>query len=101
MSIQTTISPRRFIVQRLDDETGTSGCGLVAEGVEFTDGTVAIRWRSMVASHAVFANIKAALAIHGHGGKTVIVWLDDEGAFRMSAPPSGPAAYGQKEATID
>ena len=87
MSIAFELSPRRFVLQRIDDETGTSGTGVVAEGVEFTDGTVAMRWRSMVASHAVFPNMKAAVAIHGHGGKTMIVWLDAEGSFRMSAPP--------------
>ena len=101
MSIALQLSPRRFVLQRIDDETGTSGTGVVAEGIEFTDGTVAVRWRSLVASHAIFPNMKAADAIHGHGGKTIIVWLDTEGSFRVSAPPPPPANVHQQEAGSD
>jgi len=34
---------RRFFLDRMEDETGVSGSGLVAEGVVFWDGTVAMR----------------------------------------------------------
>ena len=39
-------APRAFVLQRNEDETGVSGTGIVAEGVEFSDGTVALRWTS-------------------------------------------------------
>ena len=87
MTIEQELSPRRFVLQRLHDPSGTSGTGLVCEGVEFSDGTVAIRWRSSIKSTVVYDNVKAAVAIHGHGGATRLVWLDPEGGFRMAAPP--------------
>jgi hypothetical protein len=36
---------RRFRLQRLEDESGVSGVGYVAEGCESTDGRVALRWK--------------------------------------------------------
>lgn len=68
---------RRFFLDRLEDETGISGTGLVAEGVEFWDHTVALRWCTGRSSTAVYANIGDVEVIHGHGGKTVIRWEDD------------------------
>lgn len=67
---------RRFELHRDEDETGVSGPGRVAEGVQFTDGTVAMRWRSAFKSTAVYDNMVTVDAIHGHGGKTRVVWLD-------------------------
>lgn len=69
--------PRRFHLIRHEDETGVSGTGVIVEGVEFTDGTVALRWRSEHTSTAVFASIGDVRAVHGHGGKTVVDWLDN------------------------
>jgi hypothetical protein len=61
---------------RDEDETGISGTGAVAEGVEFSDGTVALRWLSAWPTSVVFHDrgIKAVEAVHGHGGKTRIVF---------------------------
>lgn len=69
---------RRFQLHRDEDETGVSGTGVVAEGVKFSDGTVALRWTSQWPTSVVFHDrgIEAVEAIHGHGGKTRIVWLD-------------------------
>lgn len=78
MSIQEDILMRRFVFQRNEDVSGTSGTGIVAEGIQFTDGTVAVRWRSMMASHVIYQNVHAAEHIHGHGGATVLKWLDQE-----------------------
>lgn len=36
------------------------------EGVEFSDGSVAIRWMTAKRSTAVWANMDDMLAIHGH-----------------------------------
>ena len=74
--IESAVLSRRFYIKRVADESGISGTGIVAEGVEFSDGTVAMRWRSHTGSVGVYANIKCVEAIHGHGGKTVVVWID-------------------------
>lgn len=67
-----------FVLERLEDESGVSGVGFVAEGVEFTDGSVTLRWRGERASTAVFSCLKDVEAIHGHNGKTVISWICHE-----------------------
>ena len=67
---------RRFILNRKEDVSGVSGTGVVVEGVEFTDGTVALRWLGDRPSLVMWDNIKDALGIHGHNGLTVIEWLD-------------------------
>ena len=71
---------RRFVLQRDDDVTGVSGEGQVAEGVEFTDGSVALRWVSKWPTSVVFHDrgIKSVEEVHGHHGATQIVWLDEE-----------------------
>lgn len=68
---------RRFILWRTVDATGVSGVGQVAEGAEFTDGKVAMRWT--VGPHrstAIYESIQAVEAIHGHEGRTTVRWLD-------------------------
>jgi hypothetical protein len=76
-----------FKLVRDVDLTGLSGTGEVAEGVEFSDGTVAVRWaelpedsenykRGVRATTVLFQNIKAVLALHGHNGATRLVWDD-------------------------
>lgn len=70
----------RFHLQRNEDITGASGTGRVADGVKFDDGTVVIRWIHEYASTVVWSGpngIDAVERIHGHDGKTVIVWHDD------------------------
>ena len=68
---------KRFILNRIEDETGISGTGTVAEGVQFSDGKVTMRW--IVGEHrstVVWDSIEAVDKIHGHGGRTVIEWVD-------------------------
>ena len=67
---------RRFILQRDIDETGISGVGAVAQGVQFDDGVCAMRWNTNTGSTAIYDSAKDVEAIHGHNGKTQIVWLD-------------------------
>lgn len=68
---------RRFHLERDDDVSGVSGTGVVAEGVEFTDGTAAMRWRTGLSSTAIYNSTSELEAIHGHGGATRLVF-DDE-----------------------
>ena len=69
---------RRFYLQRTEDESGVSGTGRVAEGVEFEDGAVAMQWLSHKTSITFFRNVRNLRSIHGHGGKTKIVWIDSD-----------------------
>lgn len=75
----------RFQLVRDVDVTGISGEGVVADGVEFWDGTVALRWRSVGGEHAargvrpttvLHQDVRSVEALHGHNGATVVRWLD-------------------------
>lgn len=70
---------RRFELHRHEDETGISGTGVIADGVRWPDGTAALRWRTKFKSHGVYDSMGDVEAIHGHEGKTQIVWIDPEG----------------------
>jgi hypothetical protein len=68
-----------FILRRDVDVTNVSGTGDVAEGCQFSDGTVVLRWRPQKeraagSSTAVWPDIDSVLGIHGHDGKTRVVW---------------------------
>lgn len=67
---------RRFELHRDVDETGISGTGLVAEGVEFSDLTVVLRWHGDWASTVVWPSMAGVYSVHGHNGKTRIVFVD-------------------------
>ena len=68
---------RRFRLNRLNDVSGVSGTGIVAEGVVFSDGRAAVRW--IVGEHkctSVWDSLYDIEQVHGHGGDTVIEWID-------------------------
>lgn len=71
---------RRFELQRDDDVTGVSGTGVVAEGVEFADGVAVVRWGGEHRSTVVWPSVGGVLAVHGHDGRTRVVYLDPEEA---------------------
>jgi hypothetical protein len=64
---------RTFHLNRVEDETGVSGTGIVAQGVVFDDGTCVLRWLTENRSTTIFESLATLEAIHGHGGKTHIV----------------------------
>lgn len=72
----TVTPPRRFFLERVVDHGGVSGTGLVAAGVEFDDGSVALRWLTNTPATTVFSNIDDVRTVHGHGGDTQVVYLD-------------------------
>ena len=86
--------PRRFYFLRNVDVHGKSGTGLVADGIQFGDGRCAIRWRTETASTTLFDSAAELDRIHGHGGKSAIIWVDPE----QPAPQSEPAAPAPDEA---
>lgn len=65
-----------FTIHRYSDPTGISGTGVVAEGVEWSDGTVALRWLTATPSLCIYSDIRHIQAIHGHRGSSEIVWDD-------------------------
>lgn len=68
---------RRFHLQRDEDETGISGTGIVAEGVVFSNGWVAMTWLTDWTSIVSYPQgIEAVERIHGHQGKTQIIFED-------------------------
>lgn len=67
---------RRFTLLRTVDLSGVSGTGAVADGVQFADGRVVLCWTGRYRSLGVYASIEELVAIHGHGGCTVVAWID-------------------------
>jgi hypothetical protein len=77
---------RRFHVQRDVDFTGISGVGIVAEGIQFGDGVVVMRWleainpnnreRGVKPTTVIHESIESVLALHGHNGATSVIWVD-------------------------
>lgn len=67
---------RRFWLYRKADPTGVSGTGYVAEGVEWTDGRVDLRFLSSHKTDNGFPNMKELMNLHGHDGDTEVVWVD-------------------------
>lgn len=67
-----------FVLERLQDESGVSGTGIIAQGVQFSSGQVVLSWVTQFKSTGIYADIEEMMAIHGHGGKTRIVWRNEE-----------------------
>lgn len=87
---QAPAAPRLFILQRHLDVSGISGVGPVAEGVEWSDGTVSLRWKGDHPSTTFWqAGIPAIEAVHGHGGATEVLYLNN--SDRAGPDPHSPA----------
>ncbi|PSL02520.1 hypothetical protein CLV30_110175 [Haloactinopolyspora alba] len=84
--------PRRFALVRHVDYTGISGIGVVAYGVVFADGHVALRWTSDHPATSLWESLDDVLAIHGHGDATSVEWLDRDELERPSTTPRGRRA---------
>lgn len=75
------IKMKRFRLLRYIDPHGVSGKGIVAEGVEFSDGMVALRWLGETASTNIYNSIDELETIHDHKNTdlpsgTRVVWID-------------------------
>jgi len=64
------------VLQRDADATGVSGTGIVAEGVEFSDGVVCLHWIGAWPSSVVHyeRGMDSVLHVHGHDGQTRVIW---------------------------
>lgn len=67
---------RRFQLNRKQDVSGVSGTGIVAEGVQFSDGQCVLSWHGQHHCISVWPSIDDIQFIHGHQGATAIDWLD-------------------------
>ncbi|WP_238163764.1 hypothetical protein [Kribbella pittospori] len=76
------VRPRTFELVRYRDPSGVSGTGVVAEGCEFSDGSVALRWCGDNPATAVWPNLHSVLAVHGHHGATEVRWIEAQPAAR-------------------
>ena len=59
---------------RHEDVHGVSGDGKVADVFEASNGKAVVVWISSNPSVVVYDNVKAVENVHGHGGKTEVVW---------------------------
>lgn len=84
---------RRFRLVRDEDETGISGTGIVAVGIEFPSGAAVFEWRNDEnATLDVETNglsikpgpdgIDDLIAVHGHGGRTRVEFVDPPRSVR-------------------
>jgi hypothetical protein len=81
---------RLFRLVRHTDPSGVHATGTLAEGVEWSDGTVALRWRGPWPSTSTWDDgVDSVLAVHGTGGRTQIHWLPSAPALVNST--SAPA----------
>lgn len=79
---------RRFQLHRDHDVSGVSGTGVVAEGVAFTDGTVAMNWLGPRSSKVLHESVENVVGIHGHEGNTRLVWIDPGPGDREDHSPT-------------
>jgi hypothetical protein len=75
---------RRFVFLRDEDETGISGTGLVVMGVLYPDGRCHYRWMTEHQTDQMADSLDKLERIHGHNGRTRIVFLDDEAGQPLS-----------------
>lgn len=77
-----------FTLHRDEDLSSVSGTGVVAEGWESSQaGWVVLVWLSGTPSLCVYRDIRELEAIHGHKGKTRIVW-DSPTQYTPTATPT-------------
>ena len=78
---QQRTSPRRFHLHRTVDESGMSGVGRVAEGVELPNGVVVMWWLRPPHSVQQYRSAADLIYVHGHGARatTSLVWEEDAG----------------------
>jgi hypothetical protein len=79
---------RRFELVRNEDESGVSGTGVVAEGVQFESGACVFEWFNEKNPNVNTTQngltvkpgpdgVKDLLEVHGHDGRTELRWIDE------------------------
>ena len=66
---------RVFQLMRDKDVSRVSGVGRVAVGVVFPSGKVVVEWLGSDTTFGIYDRLEHVEQIHGHGGKTRIVFV--------------------------
>ncbi len=74
--ISSTSQMRRFVLIRVEDLTGVSGTGEVAEGAVFSSGMAVIHWLREPYAMGVYQTLEDVISIHGHEGRTQLQFID-------------------------
>lgn len=64
---------KKFYLLRSEDVHGSSGTGVVAEGIVFDNGMVAMTWNSDIPTVTTFRRITDIEKLHGHEGRTKLI----------------------------
>ena len=67
---------RRFVLIRVEDLTGVSGTGEVAEGTVFSSGLAVIHWLREPYAMGVYQSLEDVISVHGHEGRTQLQFID-------------------------
>jgi len=67
---------RRFLLLRHTDTSQISGTGIIAQGVQFHDGTCVLNWLTKHHSLGIYPSIQELESIHGHNGGTEVIFVD-------------------------
>ena len=67
---------RRFVLIRVEDLTGVSGTGEVAEGTVFSSGLAVIHWLREPYAMGVYQTLEDVISVHGHEGRTQLQFID-------------------------
>ncbi len=78
---------RRFHFNRVEDASGISGVGRVADGVLFDNGLIALAWNSMHKMVGIYTSFAEMVAVHGHDGDTEVVWVDPDPKAALEPEP--------------
>ena len=68
---------KRFYLRRKEDISGVSGVGIVAEGIQFSDGTCVLKWTTETSSMGIYHSHVELIHIHGHMGATILEFVDE------------------------
>lgn len=67
---------KMFQLLRLEDVSGVSGCGKVAEGCLFDTGEAVVHWLGNHGSINIYKCLDDIIWVHGHNNKTKIIFED-------------------------
>ena len=81
---------RPFYLCRIQDVSGSSGTGVVAEGVEFSNGMCVMSWLTDISSIKIFQSMSDLDIVHSHGGLTVPVYADKIGEMAQDLEEEDP-----------
>ena len=74
--ISSNSQMRRFVLIRVEDLTGVSGTGEVAEGTMFSCGLAVVRWLREPYAMGVYQTLDDVISVHGHKGRTQLQFID-------------------------